>query len=657
MSDYPEQVGASPTLPPTQTSRAGGVAPANVQMISSRRCPNCGTAVPAGSSVCSACGERLETKPRKVRCRQCGGAATSQLVICPHCGRELRAAAPRAVTWGLPLLAALLLLVLLVSQWGRLSPFGWLGRQSVAAASWISEFGASLDPQVALLSAAGEPSVEIVGASGAQDGPNAFIGADTALAAQANPPAAAASDPLTASQVITALIPTATVAAVNTPAPIAAPTDTPTVEPPTATPLPTATPTTTPTPPPTETPTQAPTESPTPAPTNTASAKETATVKPTISVVVTTTRTSRLSATPVQTATLSASQEQIQAASAVTVTTTITPSAVMTVSKSLLPTPTATLVLTASAPVNTPVSAALSLPTPTPEPALPTATPALQFYEVKPGDTVLGIALRLGLEMNDLMLANNLTAQDARLLRPGQKLVIPVIDATAQSADAPSAPTPAGAIYTVRSGDTIVGIAARTGIAVEAILAANKMTAADAPTIQPGDTLVLPAPGATIVPLTPTSTPTSSPTPVDGPTPTLTPTVTRIPPTPTATPVLLRLPAPTLRSPENGASVSCAVADKLVWSPVDFVLNTDKYRLHLGYVSGKDAAGNGTVTWVIEQLQPAGLTQWNMDVSLCSLAPQELGRQWRWYVDVVEIIDGVPVPVSPPSSVWGFAWN
>lgn len=603
--------------------------------------------------MCAACGERLETKPRKVRCRQCGGSATSQLVICPHCGRELRAAAPRALSWGLPLLAALLLLALLVSQWGRLSPFGWLGRQSTAAVSWVSEFGASLDPQVAVLSASGEPSVERITDSNAQDGLVAFTGADTASVAQTDPPSAAASLPLTTSQVVTALIPTATNLPISTPTSTPAPTDTPTSEPSTATPPPTTTPTTTPT--------ETPTETATPQPTNTLPAKETttekapakATVKPTVAVVLTATLTSRLSATPVQTATLSANKEEIQAAGVVTVTT----STVLTESKALLPTPTATLLLTASTPVSTPVTALLALPTATPAPVLPTATPAVQVYAVEPGDTVLGIALRFGMEMNDLMIANGLTAQSARLLRPGQELVIPVIGATAQPADAPSAPTPNGTIYTVRSGDTIVGIAARTGIAVEAILAANKMTAADAPTIQPGDTLVLPSPGAPIATQTPTSTPTPAPTDGPSPTPTQTPTATRIPPTSTATPVLLRLPAPTLRSPENGASVSCAVADKLVWSPVDFALNTDKYRLHLGYVSGKDAAGNSTVTWVIEQLQPAGLTQWNMDVSLCSLAPQELGRQWRWYVDVVEIVDGAPVPVSPPSSVWGFAWN
>ena len=661
MSDYPDQVGGSPTLPPTQTSRAGDVPPANVQMISSRRCPNCGATVPAGSSVCAACGERLETKPRKVRCRQCGGSATSRLVICPHCGRELRAAAPRVLSWGLPLLAALLLLALLVSQWGRLSPFGWLGRQSAAAVSWVSELSASLDPRVAVLSVAGEPSVERISDSNAQDGLEIFTGADTAAVAQTDPPAAAASVPLTTSQVVTALMPTPTNLPIDTPiptaTPTAAPTDTPTSEPPTATPPPTTTPTTTATETPTETATPQPTDTP---PVGATPTKETlgkATEKPTASNVLTTTRTSRLLATPVQTASPSASQEQIQAASAVTVATTITTAAVLTASKSLLPTPTATLLLTANTPVSTPVSVVLSLPTATPAPALPTATPAIQLYAVKPGDTVLAIALRFGMEMNDLMIANNLTAQSARLLRPGQELVIPVVGAAAQPADATSAPTPAGAIYTVRSGDTIVGIAARTGISAEAILAANKMTAADAPTIHPGDTLVLPSPDAPIATPTLTSTPTPAPTDGPSPTPTLTPTATRIPPTPTATPVLLRLPAPVLRSPESGASVSCSVADKLVWSPVDFILNTDKYRLHLGYVSGKDAAGNATVTWVIEQLQPAGLTQWNMDVGLCSLAPQELGRQWRWYVDVVEIVDGAPAPVSPPSSVWGFAWN
>ncbi len=262
----------------------------------------------------------------------------------------------------------------------------------------------------------------------------------------------------------------------------------------------------------------------------------------------------------------------------------------------------------------------------------------------------MAIALRFGVTMEALISANGFTAQEARLLRPGQQLVIPSV-AVAQPAT--TAPTPAGEVaaarYTVQSGDTIIAIASRMGATVESILAANRMSEADARTIRPGDELVIPAPGATIA--TPTATPTSEPSP--------TLTATRPAPTftPTATPMALRLAAPILLSPESGAAVSCAGVDKLVWSPVQFVKDTDRYRLNLGYVSGRDASGAPLVTWVIQQLQPAGLTQWNMDASLCALAPQELGRQWRWYVDVVEALDGVMTPVSPPSDIWSFSWN
>jgi hypothetical protein len=178
------------------------------------------------------------------------------------------------------------------------------------------------------------------------------------------------------------------------------------------------------------------------------------------------------------------------------------------------------------------------------------------------------------------------------------------------------------------------------GVSVDAILAANNMTLADAPNLRPDQVLVIPGTGQAGA-ATPTATPASA---------------ASAPPTvaPTAAQAAIRLDAPQLRSFENGASVSCTGGGELTWQSVPFITDTDRYRLHLGFVSGVDAAGNVQVTWLIEQDQSPSNTSWQMDTGLCRFAPQDLGRQWRWYV---EVVDASGTPVSHPSAIWGFSWN
>jgi hypothetical protein len=86
---------------------------------------------------------------------------------------------------------------------------------------------------------------------------------------------------------------------------------------------------------------------------------------------------------------------------------------------------------------------------------------------------------------------------------------------------------------------------------------------------------------------------------------------------------------------------------------------TDLYRVHLGFVGGRDDAGNPRPTWLIQQDVPAAVTQVNLDTDLCAQAPAAFGNQWRWYVEVVAPsgAGGANLPVSPPSDVWSFVWN
>ncbi len=75
-------------------------------------------------------------------------------------------------------------------------------------------------------------------------------------------------------------------------------------------------------------------------------------------------------------------------------------------------------------------------------------------------------------------------------------LAVLAIDATAASAHPAANPvaqppsTTAAAIYTVKPGDNLSGIAGKTGVTLPALLAANNLTATS--TILPGDTLAIP---------------------------------------------------------------------------------------------------------------------------------------------------------------------
>ena len=121
----------------------------------------------------------------------------------------------------------------------------------------------------------------------------------------------------------------------------------------------------------------------------------------------------------------------------------------------------------------------------------------------------------------------------------------------------------------------------------------------------------------------------------------------------------IRLDAPVLRPPENGTVVSCSKTESLAWNAVPFIQASDLYLVHLGYVNGPPAAdGSEEIVWVLEQQRPAATTLWELDTNLCGLAPFDFGRQWRWYVEVIErTADGQLNPVSDPSSVWGFSWQ
>ncbi len=121
-------------------------------------------------------------------------------------------------------------------------------------------------------------------------------------------------------------------------------------------------------------------------------------------------------------------------------------------------------------------------------------------YTIKAGDSLGGIASRHGVSLQALLATNGMTAKS--LILPGQTITLPAgAAAPAAAPAAPAAPAGGAGSYVVQAGDSLGGIASRHGVSLPALLAANGMTANSL--ILPGQTIALPD-GARL------STPTSA---------------------------------------------------------------------------------------------------------------------------------------------------
>ena len=120
----------------------------------------------------------------------------------------------------------------------------------------------------------------------------------------------------------------------------------------------------------------------------------------------------------------------------------------------------------------------------------PTSTQSGATYTVKAGDSLSTIASRNRVTLNALLSANNLTVSS--LITPGMKLALPAGAVTpSDGSSSGSSNGGTGGSYTVKAGDSLGKIAARHGVGLAALLAANNMTATSL--ITPGMTLALPA--------------------------------------------------------------------------------------------------------------------------------------------------------------------
>ncbi len=98
---------------------------------------------------------------------------------------------------------------------------------------------------------------------------------------------------------------------------------------------------------------------------------------------------------------------------------------------------------------------------------------SFQNYTVQSGDSIHSISTRFGLDnISTLIGVNNI--ENVRLLRSGQKIIVPSID---------------GLIYNVKKGDSLEKISSQYSVTIEEILDVNEL---DSSILQIGETLFIP---------------------------------------------------------------------------------------------------------------------------------------------------------------------
>ncbi|MEW1979838.1 LysM peptidoglycan-binding domain-containing protein [Citricoccus sp. NPDC079358] len=125
----------------------------------------------------------------------------------------------------------------------------------------------------------------------------------------------------------------------------------------------------------------------------------------------------------------------------------------------------------------------------------PAGNAAASSYTVKSGDTLSGIASRNGISLSALLKANGLSS--TATIHPGQKLKLSGNTTVAPATSGTSAGSTVQS-YTVKSGDTLYGIASRNGISLSALLKANGFS--ETATIHPGQKLKLSGSGSSAAP-------------------------------------------------------------------------------------------------------------------------------------------------------------
>jgi len=98
-------------------------------------------------------------------------------------------------------------------------------------------------------------------------------------------------------------------------------------------------------------------------------------------------------------------------------------------------------------------------------------------YVVQPGDTLLGICRRRGLDPAEVAASNGIS--DWNRIYVGQRLLLPPSAAPLPPPTSLPTPVPAEATYVVQPGDTLLRVARRHGVAVETLARLNGIASID----------------------------------------------------------------------------------------------------------------------------------------------------------------------------------
>lgn len=176
-----------------------------------------------------------------------------------------------------------------------------------------------------------------------------------------------------------------------------------------------------------------------------------------------------------------------------------------------------------------PLAADLALTQP-PHAVVITATTTWKSVTVKPGDSVWALAMAHGTTV-DALVSKNQLPRGGSLIHPGQKLLVPGKAAApapakpaAKPVAKPTAQPAAATTYTVRTGDSLSGIAAKHRVSLAALVSANRITNPNL--IFPGQRIQIPGTAPAQPAAKPAPTPAPKPEAKPAPTPPATPATT-----------------------------------------------------------------------------------------------------------------------------------
>jgi LysM repeat protein len=212
----------------------------------------------------------------------------------------------------------------------------------------------------------------------------------------------------------------------------------------------------------------------------------------------------------------------------------------------------------------------------------------------------------------------------------------PTVTAPPPTATATPAAGNKAKTYRIQSGDTLSGIAQRFNVSLDALLAANRITANA--TLRIGQELVIPGTG---VPPAPTATPKPRATP--------TPTKPVLPPTPAP-----YLPAPVLTGPgDHSPNSGDTTQIFLIWDAVPGMTADDRYQVVIRWIEQGALQEKSDLFTTATSIQ---MPPW-----LWGRADQP-DRKYQWFIRVVRLAtDGkggeVVIPLSPTSPTRTLYWN